>query len=374
MRNDSKVELQPSYPVRLRETFGGVFEALRADRPEPIGMVVIDRRVLDRHPDALAALDDEPRGRTVALNGGEPVKTLRSFERLHRAAAEFGMDRQSLVIAVGGGTIGDLAGFFASTWMRGVPWCPVATTSLAMADSAIGGKTAVNLAGAKNVVGSFHQPAGVYGALEALETLPWRHTRSGLAEVLKAGLIADADLFATTVDSATRLRALDRAAWLEVLQGANRVKADVVAGDPRESGGRAVLNFGHTVGHALEVAHRPRLTHGEAVGLGMISASWVSERLGVAPPGTTDRVREALGRLGLPRKVRAIDEPTLWRAMRYDKKSDGGEARLVLTHGIGSATVGHRVERKILQQSLSVLGEGPSQGRSGPDRQRGQES
>ena len=228
-----------------------------------------------------------------------------------------------------------------------------------MADSAIGGKTAVNLAGAKNVVGTFHQPVGVYGVLEALETLPRRHTRSGLAEVLKAGVIADADLFTRTSEAAAALRSLDRAAWLEVLEGANRVKADVVAGDPREAGGRAVLNFGHTVGHALEMAHRPRLAHGEAVGLGMISASWVSERLDVAPDGTTDRIVEALGRLGLPRKVRAIDGPRFWRAMRYDKKSDGGEARLVLTHGIGSATVGHRVERNILQESLTVLGEGP---------------
>ena len=356
MTKDTEVRLQPPYSVRLRDTFSEVWEALDGDRPGPVGIVVVDRRVLDAHPRALVGLPAETRNRIVSIPGGESAKSIRNFQRLHDAAIEFGMSRQSVVVAVGGGTVGDLAGFFASTWMRGVPWAPVATTSLAMADSAIGGKTAVNLGGVKNVVGTFHQPFGVYGALEALQSLPARHRRSGLVEVLKAGVIADPLLVEVLERDAERIGSLDRGTWRAILRAANRVKADVVAEDPLEDGRRAVLNFGHTLGHALEVAHRPRLTHGEAVGLGMIAACWISERLDVAPHGTEDRIAEVLRRLGLPVGIREVDEVKLWRAVRYDKKSSSGSARLVLTPGIGSATVGHTVERKILQGALQALG------------------
>lgn len=364
MRNHVKVSLEPPYSVRVLDGFGDVWADLQARHEGRIGMIVADRRVLERQDHVFRGLDRSARRRVVTIPGGESAKTLRQFERLHRAALEFGMDRQSLVVAVGGGSIGDLTGFFASTWMRGVPWIPVATTSLAIADSAVGGKTAVNLAGTKNLVGTFHQPAAVYGVIEALESLPARHLRSGLAEVLKSGIIADAKLFDRLVRRADALRALDRDAWRSVLIAACRVKAQVVAADPREGGRRAILNFGHTVGHALEVAHRPRLTHGEAVGLGMMCAGWVSEHLDVAPEGTTDRIVEAIDALRLPRKVREVDHVKLWQAVRYDKKSSDGEVRLVLTEGVGSATFGHRVPRKILQQSLAVLGGGKPRGRS----------
>lgn len=364
MRNHVKVTLEPPYSVRVLDGFGEVWADLRARHPERIGMIVADQRVVERQPRVFRGLDRASRRRVVTLPGGENAKTLRQFERLHRAAIEFGMDRQSLVVAVGGGSIGDLTGFFASTWMRGVPWIPVATTSLAIADSAVGGKTAVNLARTKNLVGSFHQPAAVYGVLEALDSLPARHRRSGLAEVLKSGIIADARLFERVVREAKALRGLDRDAWRAALLAACRVKADVVAGDPREGGRRAILNFGHTLGHALEVAHRPRLTHGEAVALGMMCAGWVSEHLDVAPSGTTERIVEAIDALRLPTKVREVDHVKLWQAIRYDKKASGGEVRLVLTEGVGSASFGHRVPRKILQQSLAVLGGGSPRGRS----------
>lgn len=362
--NDVKVSLDPPYSVRVVSTFGEVWERIQDEHPDGIGLIVADRRVVEKQPRVFRGLDRRARRRVVELPGGEPAKSLRRFETLHRAAMEFGLDRRSLVIALGGGTIGDLTGFFASTWMRGVPWIPVATTSLAIADSAVGGKTAVNLGGAKNVVGTFHQPVGVYGVVEALRTLPARHRRAGLAEVLKSGIIADAPLFDRVVADAPALRALDVEAWTRALVGACRVKATVVADDPREGGRRAILNFGHTIGHALEASMRPRPTHGEAVALGMISASWVSERLDVAPEGTTRRIVEAIEKLGLPRTAREVDTAKLWRAIRYDKKSDGGDARLVLTEGVGSASFGHAVPRKILQRSLSVLGIGSSGGGS----------
>lgn len=358
-----RVALDPPYSVRVVETFAEAWKQVAAfDRP--IGMIVADRRVVERQPRVFRGLERRARSRVVLVDGGEKAKTMRRFEALHRSAIDLGMDRSSLVVAVGGGTVGDLTGFFASTWMRGVPWVPIATTSLSIADSAVGGKTAVNFGSAKNLVGTFHQPIGVIGVVEALASLSPRHRRSGLAEVLKAGIIADAKLFGRIVARAEELKSLDPEVWIDVLVRACRVKAQIVARDPREGGSRALLNFGHTIGHALEVAQTPRPTHGEAVALGMISASWVSERLDVAPPGTTEAVREAVGSLGLPRKAREIDRSSLWRAIRYDKKSRDGLARLVLTEGVGSATFGHAVPRKILQQSLSVLGIGSPGGAS----------
>lgn len=354
-RADRIVRLDPPYPVRLRQSFAEVWEALREDQGDRPWFLVADRRLLERNPRVLRGLGAAQRRRVVALAGGEAVKSVRNLQRLYHAALEFGVERQSLVIALGGGTIGDLAGFFASTWMRGIDWCPVATTSLALADSSIGGKTAIDLGRVKNPVGSFHQPVGVYGAIEALRTLPARHLRAGLAEVVKAGVIRDRRLFERLEREGRELLDPDAEAWLEVLEAACAVKARVVAKDPRESGDRAVLNFGHTLGHALETAHRPRLLHGEAVSLGMIAACWISEEISMAPRGTTDRLRELARQLRLPRSVREVDRSRLWQVMRYDKKASLGQARLVLTTGIGSATVGHAVDRKILQASLGAL-------------------
>lgn len=352
---DLLVRAERPYPVRLRSTFGEIWCALREDQGDRPWMLVVDQRLLDRQPRVLQGLRPAERKRIVSLRGGEQVKSLRNLERLLRAALEFGLERRSLVIALGGGTIGDLTGFFASTWMRGVDWCPVATTSLAMADSSIGGKTAIDLSGLKNLVGSFHHPVGVYGALEALQTLTPRHLRAGLAEVAKAGVIRDVQLFELLEARAGELQDPRAELWLDVLRAANQVKAAVVEADPREANDRAVLNFGHTLGHALETVHRPVLLHGEAVALGMIAACWIAEEILMAPAGTTARVRELVSSLGLPGSVREVDRARLWKVMSYDKKARSGQARLVLTTGIGSATVGHVVDRKILQAALGAL-------------------
>ena len=366
MSQDLVVDLRPPYPVRIRGDFAEVWSALRADQGDRPWMIVADRNLLRRHPGALRGLRASEKRILVDLPGGERVKSLRSFERLHRFALESGLGRDALVVALGGGTIGDLAGFFASTWMRGVDWCPVATTSLSLADSAIGGKTAVDLGRVKNVVGSFHQPVGVYGALESLGSLPARHRRAGLAEVVKSGIIRDRGLFELLENEGPSLEDPASALWEEVLRRACRVKATIVAEDPREGGARALLNFGHTLGHALEGAHRPALLHGEAVSLGTIAACWISEELRRAPEGITSRVRDVLEALGLPTETGRVDRGKLWRFLRYDKKAKQGEARLVLTEGIGSATFGHPVGRKILQASLGAIA--PTRTTSAPAR------
>ena len=259
------------------------------------------------------------------------------------------------MVALGGGTIGDLSGFFASMWMRGVDWIPVATTTLSIADSAVGGKTAVDWNGLKNMLGHFHDPIEVFGVEEALSSLPVRHYRAGLAEVVKTAVIADARLFADLEADAEALRRRDSHHLLGWLGDAARIKARIVARDPREQGVRAWLNFGHTVGHALESAHRPRLLHGEAVAAGMIAASWLSERLVGAPSDTTDRVEELLFRLGLLRVLSPVDGSTLWNLMTSDKKTRQSQPRVVLTPRIGKATVTDLPPGPLLRQAIQQM-------------------
>jgi 3-dehydroquinate synthase len=291
----------------------------------------------------------------VELAGGERVKSLRRIDDLARAAHEARLGRDGLVVAVGGGTIGDLAGFFASIWMRGVDWVPVATTTLSIADSAVGGKTAVDWSGLKNQIGCFHDPVRVLAVEEALRTLPRRHYRAGLAEVAKSAAIADEGLFAALEEEADELRTGRSGRLLEFLDRASAIKARIVARDPREQGVRAWLNFGHTVGHALESTHRPRLYHGEAVAAGMIAASWLSECLVAAPAGTTDRVAELLRRMGSLRTLSSVDGSALRAAMAADKKSRQGRQRVVLTPRIGVATVADFPPAPLMRQAVQQM-------------------
>lgn len=352
---DIQVDLNPSYPVRLRDDFVAAWDALRSDHPDRRLFVVADRKVLVRQPLALAGLSPREREGVVQIEGGERIKNLRHLDALVDRALQERVDRNALVVAVGGGTVGDLVGFFAASYMRGVDWCPLATTVISMADSAVGGKTGVNAHGLKNIVGAFHQPVGVYGALEAIESLGRRHRVGGLAEVLKCGIIADRSLYDLLEAEAESLVPQNRELWGEVLARSIRVKAGVVQEDPKEKGPRELLNFGHTLGHAVEATARPRLHHGEAVALGMIGALRISQNRQLAPPGTTSRVTELIGRLGLPRAAPGVDPESALVAVGYDKKVWDRKVRMVLTEGIGSATVGHTVEWSELSQALQSL-------------------
>jgi len=335
--------------------FGDVWSALEHAYGDRRWLIVVDGNVLRHHQGMLRGLGRKRRKALVELRAGEAVKRLGAVELLAAAALDAGLDRGGLVVAVGGGTLCDLTGFFASMWMRGVEWVPVATTTLSIADSAIGGKTAVNWKGSKNLLGHFHDPVAVYGVEGALDTLPTRHYRAGLAEVVKSALIADRRLFERLEASADELRARSAADLLDLLAAAAAIKCAVVVQDPREQGIRAHLNFGHTVGHALESLHRPRLYHGEAVAAGMIAASSLSERLVGAPQGTTDRVAGLLERLGLLRVLSPVSFSTLWGVMTSDKKVAHGKLRVVLTPEIGTATVTALESRPALRQAVQEM-------------------
>jgi 3-dehydroquinate synthase len=274
------------------------------------------------------------------LPSGEAQKALSVASYLYDRLADLRTDRRTAVVAVGGGVVGDLAGFVAATYNRGLPLLMVPTTLLAMVDSSVGGKVAVNHPKAKNLIGAFHQPAGVWIDTAALDTLPDREYRSGLAEVVKYGVILDADFFAWLEANAAAVLGREPAAVRHVVTRCCRLKADVVEKDEREEGLRAVLNYGHTFGHAFEAAGGyGAWLHGEAVAAGMVCASRLAERRGLVGPEVTARQRRLLEAFGLPAAPPPLPADALLEAMRIDKKAEAGRLRFVLPRRLGEVAL-----------------------------------
>jgi len=273
----------------------------------------------------------------LAIEPGEPNKSVDMAAALWEGLLELGTDRKSVVVAVGGGVVGDLAGFIAATFARGIRFFQVPTSLLAQVDSSVGGKVGVNLPGAKNMVGAFLQPMGVLIDTTTLRTLDARQYRSGLGEVVKYGVILDADLFDYLETNVTGLLARDDAVLTEVIARCCRLKADVVEQDEREETGvRAVLNYGHTFAHPLEtLGGYGEILHGEAVAIGMLCASRLAERLGRIDAALTDRQHKLFSALGLPVDLPDLDPDEILRAMTHDKKVEHGKLRFVLPSRMG---------------------------------------
>jgi 3-dehydroquinate synthase len=291
----------------------------------------------------------------VVLPPGEQEKSPARYLELIDALATLGASRDACVLALGGGVVGDLAGFAAATWMRGVRFVQLPTTLLAMVDSSVGGKTAVDLPQGKNLLGAFHQPTAVIADTATLDTLPARELRAGLAEVAKYGALGDA-AFLDWVDAhAEVLLARDTDALAEAITRSVRHKAAIVSRDERESGERALLNLGHSFGHAIEAEQGfGGLVHGEAVAVGMVLAARLSARLGLAGADDARRIAAVLERLELPTGLPTGLEPTrLLQRMRLDKKNVSGRLRLILWHGIGQAVVVPDVDEASVLEVLS---------------------
>lgn len=272
------------------------------------------------------------------FKAGEESKTRDVWSWLTDEMLERDMGRDSAIIALGGGVVGDVAGFVAATFMRGIPYVQVPTTLLSMIDSSVGGKTGVDTPVGKNLVGAFHQPVAVVVDPRALLTLPERQLRAGLAEAIKHGVVADEKYFETVLNALSSLfQKPDGDEMLALIEGSVAIKASVVRRDERESGIRKILNFGHTIGHAIESATGFQMLHGEAVAVGMVVESDLAERTGIAKAGTADRVLDAVKRAGLPIRIPAsADTELLMRALRADKKARAGSAKLALPETIGS--------------------------------------
>jgi len=296
----------------------------------------------------------EYRHASLVLPDGEAHKTLATSARVFEALAALGANRDATILALGGGVIGDLAGFAAACWMRGIDFVQMPTTLLAMVDSSVGGKTGVNLPAGKNLVGAFHQPRAVVADTTTLATLPEREYRAGIAEVVKYGAIGDAAFFDWLERHVDALDARDEAILAEAIAASCRHKAGVVARDEHEQGERALLNFGHTFGHALETATGyGTLLHGEAVAIGMVLAARLSADLGRAPREDAQRLARLLAAFGLPTAAPPADPGRLLSLMQLDKKNLGGRLRLILWRGIGAAEIVPDVEADAIRGVLA---------------------
>jgi 3-dehydroquinate synthase len=287
---------------------------------------------------------------TCLVPDGEAHKTLDSVRKLYDSFIHAGLDRHGTVLALGGGVIGDMAGFAAATYLRGVPLVQLPTTLLAMVDASVGGKVAVDHPRGKNLIGAFKQPTLVVADPDVLSTLPAAEFANGMAEVVKAGLIGDAALF-------EQIEAHGPAPLPWLVERAVRAKAAVVEADPYERGRRAILNLGHTFGHALELLSGYALRHGAGVSVGLAAATRLSARLGLCDPALVARVESVLGHLGLPTAYHDHTPDQVWQAMATDKKRRGKRLRFVLIRAIGDVLVTDQVKQRDVLAVLEMLRE-----------------
>jgi 3-dehydroquinate synthase len=292
----------------------------------------------------------------IIIPAGETAKSLRTLKACYDQLAAQRLERKSFIVALGGGVVGDLAGFVAATYLRGLPFVQVPTTLLAQVDSSVGGKVGLNLTAGKNLVGAFHQPRLVLCDLATLASLPMREFRAGLAEVIKYGIIYDAGLFRRLERDLPELLRRDQRTLAAVVARCCEIKADVVRQDETESGLRAILNFGHTIGHALEaISHYGKYLHGEAIAIGQVAAAKLSAEVLGLPAKEVERIERIFQRAGLPTQVKlnAPQRQKFLTAMSLDKKVSGGEIKFVLARRIGLVEFGHPVPLAVIEQTLN---------------------
>ena len=327
-----------SYPIKIGSGLLQMQELLEPYLRGRDVLVISNAQVAPLYMEPLVNIIVGSRVQQLLLPDGEASKTPATLMLIYDALVEHRFGRDCVLIALGGGVIGDIVGFAAATWQRGVDFIQVPTTLLAQVDSSVGGKTAVNHPGGKNLIGTFHQPLCVLSDTDTLITLPDRELKAGLAEVVKYGLIADAELFNWLEAEHSKLLNRDTARLQHIVRRSCEIKAGIVAGDERERGQRAILNLGHTFGHAIErcLGYGTWL-HGEAVAAGMCMAAAFSQRIGWLSAADVERIRELFIRLGLPVDPPYIEPAEFLAAMTLDKKVQAGEIRLVLLKTIGEA-------------------------------------
>ena len=298
-------------------------------------------------------LGDGFRVAVLPVADGEEQKSLETAGRLYTELTGFYAERATPIIALGGGVIGDLAGFVAATYLRGVPLVQIPTTLVAQVDSSIGGKVAVNHGRLKNEIGAFYQPRLVISDIDSLKTLPAGEFTNGLAEVIKSAVIGDRDLFTFIEANLDRIKAQDGAVVEEVVFRSARIKAGVVAQDETDLGLRNILNYGHTIGHAIETVSDLKVAHGEAIAIGMMAAARISNELGIRGAGELARARSGLEGAGLPLEMPALDRGKIIQAIKHDKKIVAGRIRFVLPKEIGKVFVTDEVSLSLVERVLA---------------------
>ena len=350
---------QRSYSIQIGE---GLLSKLGAVcQPLELGQrcaVISDRNVAPHYGKtamhSLAAAGFAPA--LVTVPAGETAKSLKIAQACYDELAARRLERKSFIVALGGGVTGDLAGFVAATYLRGVSLVQVPTTLLAQVDSSVGGKVGVNLKSGKNLVGAFHQPRAVLCDLTTLKTLPEREYRAGLAEVVKYGIISSAVLFQTLEREMPKLLRRDAETLAEVVARSCEIKAQVVAKDETEAGLRAILNFGHTIGHAIEaISGYNKFLHGEAIAIGQVAAAKLSAQVCGLSQNEVERIEKLFATAGLPTAIQlsAAQRERLFTAMQLDKKVSGGKIKFVLAKRIGKVVWGQEVSTKLIEDVLA---------------------
>lgn len=346
------------YPIYFEENFSRLVPVLKEaglDRKKIC--IVTDTNVEPLYKDALCTslkeLDVEIS--VFTFNAGEENKNLATVQNLYEALVMEGLDRKSLLIALGGGVVGDLTGFAAATYLRGISFIQIPTTLLAQVDSSVGGKTGVDFLKYKNMVGAFHQPSLVYMNLNTLKTLPQKEFACGMGEVLKTGLICDKNFYEFVCGSKDQITSLELPVISKMVRRCCEIKAGVVERDPKEQGERALLNLGHTIGHAVEKQMNFRLLHGQCVGLGMIAAAYISMKRGLLSKEEYETIRNGCFIFGLPLSVEGLNKEDILMATKKDKKMENGSVKFILMDGIGKTFIDKTVTDKELLEGIEEI-------------------
>lgn len=339
-----------SYEISIGENiFDAAADFIAAENFTKV-LLVTDENVGALYADKIAGFD------VVKIPAGETSKNLREAENLYTRAIESRLDRKSAIVALGGGVVGDLAGFVAATYLRGINFVQVPTTLLAQVDSSVGGKTAVNHKLGKNLIGAFYQPRAVFIDIATLKTLPERELKAGLAEVVKYGIISDENFFNYLEENVDKILSRNAEVLAQIVRRSCEIKAEVVSLDEKENGLRRILNFGHTIAHAVEEeTGYEKYNHGEAVAIGMLGAAFISEKIGAASHVTVERLENLIARLCLQSYCEGVSVDKLYAAFFRDKKTVGGKINWVVMKKIGAVEVTSDVPENIVREALKKI-------------------
>ncbi len=353
-------EGRPAYPIWLTDSFEDLTPAVSSlSLRERKVCIVADSHVAGLYLEQALQAFRAVAGNSVSFvfPAGEEQKNLDTVKDLYGFLIRHSFDRKDVLAALGGGVTGDLTGFAASTYLRGIPFIQIPTTLLSQVDSSIGGKTGVDLDAYKNMVGAFYMPKLVYINVSVLKSLPEEQFSSGMGEVIKHGCIRSADYFDWLCGHREAIKSRRPDALMETVKGSCLIKRAVVEEDPMEQGIRAVLNFGHTLGHAIEKEKNFTMSHGACVGAGSLAAAWLSAKRGKLPREDLQRLRDLLQYFGLPVTVSGLCEDAVLEAAAHDKKMDSGVLRFILLNAIGDAYIDRTVTAQEMREALSFLAE-----------------
>lgn len=335
-----------------------IMDFIRRCRFSRKALLITDTNIAPLYGEKVQAVLNEAGldAKIAVIDAGEQSKSLACAETLYTQAIEHGLDRKSPVIALGGGVVGDLAGFIAATFMRGVPFIQMPTSLLAQVDSSVGGKVAVNHALGKNLIGAFYQPKAVFMDLDMMKSLPQREIATGLGEVVKYGYIYDRDFYEYLLAHKDEILNLNSNAVSHIIARSCEIKADVVSQDEKESGLRAILNFGHTLAHAIEKETQyKKYNHGEAVAIGMVGAAKISAKLGMIDEKIVDDMEKLLAMFNLPQKAENCRAENIYADIFHDKKTVNGTVNWVLLQDIGKVCISKNVPEKIVKEAIAEI-------------------